>query len=135
MNEIEIEILGISNISSELQIQFLEEFSIRLTELNNNNNLNECISKSIISTLYKRPTDSLEKFKRIKKNEENIQCNICYDQFKENEYKRDIICGHHFHKKCIDKWINKYNNFSCPTCRCNLFSKAQQEICFQNLPQ
>ena len=132
MSEIEIEILG---ISSELQIHFFEEFSRRLNNIHINSDINDSISKSIITTLYKRPTDRLEKSKRIKKDEENIQCNICFEQFKENEYKRDVICGHNFHKKCIDKWINKYNNFSCPTCRCNLFSKAQQEICFQNLPQ
>ena len=136
MNEIEIEI---SNISNEIQILFFENFSRRLNELNNtndnSNDINDIISKSIISTLYKRPTDRLDKFKRINKHEENIQCNICFDNFKENEYKRDVICGHNFHKKCIDKWINKYKNLSCPTCRCNLFSKAQQDICFQNLPQ
>jgi len=133
MNEIEIEILGISNISIEFQIQFFEEFSRRLNDITNTN-INDSISKSLITTLYKKPTDRLEKCKRIKNNEENIQCNICFEQFKENQYKREVVCGHNFHKKCIDKWINKYNNFSCPTCRCNLFSKVQQEICFQNLP-
>ena len=133
MSEIEIEILG--NIPSELQIHFFEEFSRRLNDINNNSDINDSISKTLISTLYKKPTDRLDKCKRIKKHEENIQCYICFEQFKENEYKREVVCGHHFHKKCIDKWINKYNNFSCPTCRCNLFSKAQQEICFRNLPQ
>ena len=135
MDEIEIEILGISNISSELQIDFFEEFSRRLNELQNNSSINDNISKSLISTLYKNPTDSLDKYKRIKKNEEHLQCNICFEQFKENEYKRKIICGHQFHKKCIDKWINKYNNFCCPTCRGNIFSKVQQDFCFQNLDQ
>ena len=87
MNNIEIEISGISNISSELQIQFFDEFSRRLNELQFDSNINDTISKSLISTLYTKPTDTLEKCKRIRKDEENIQCNICFEQFKENEYK------------------------------------------------
>lgn len=133
MNEIEIEILGLENISNENQLLFFENFSSRLNQLNNNMDINETISQSLICALYDKPTDVFkEKYKRIKKEEENIQCNICFENFKENEYKRNVVCGHNFHKKCIDKWINNYNNFSCPTCRCNLFSKAQQDFCFQN---
>lgn len=130
---IEIEILGMENISNEIQIKFFENFSQRLNDLQNNN-INESISNSLISTIYDKPTDCFkDKYKRIKKEEEDIECNICFEHFKENEYKRDIVCGHHFHKKCIDKWINKYNKFSCPTCRCNIFSKVLQDISFQNL--
>ena len=136
MNEIEIQIDGIENISNELQIHFFDEFSRRLNELQQSENINDTISKSLITTLYKKPTDMFkQKFKRIKKSEEDKTCNICLCKFKENEYKREVICNHDFHKKCIDKWINKYNNFSCPMCRCNLFSKVQQEICFRNLHQ
>ena len=54
MSEIEIEILG---ISSELQIQFFEEFSRRLNNIHIISDINDSISKSIITTLYKRPTD------------------------------------------------------------------------------
>ena len=135
MNEIDIQIIGLENISNELQLNFFEEFSRRLNEITEVDTLNDRISKSLISTLYKKPTDMLQQYKRIKKAEENNICSICLQCFKENEYKREVICKHNFHKKCIDKWINKYNNFSCPTCRCNLFSKVQQEICFQNLHQ
>lgn len=133
---IDIQISGINNITSELQIKFFEEFSRRLNELQQVNTITDTISKSLILTLYEKPTDVLkQKYKRITKSEEDKTCNICLLNFRENEYKREVICNHNFHKKCIDKWINKYNNFSCPTCRCNLFSKAQQEICFQNLHQ
>ena len=33
---------------------------------------------------------------------------------------------------CIDKWINKYKKYSCPTCRADPFSKVHQEIFSQN---
>lgn len=30
-------------------------------------------------------------------------------------YPKTLICGHKFHRKCIDKWTA--TNRSCPTCR------------------
>ena len=57
-------------------------------------------------------------YKKIKEKDRIIgkeECSICKEKFKENEYKRDMECGHVYHKKCIDKWLKvKYN---CPMCR------------------
>ena len=44
-------------------------------------------------------------------------CIICLQKYKQGEYKRIIICNHTFHKKCIDTWFKKSNNFFCPICR------------------
>ena len=49
----------------------------------------------------------------------NDSCYICYELYKLGEYKRSLHCGHHFHKKCIDKWLK--TNVSCPLCRNDIF--------------
>jgi hypothetical protein len=48
----------------------------------------------------------------------NDECSICYDNYNEDEYIREIkTCKHKFHKNCIHKWIITYNNDTCPNCR------------------
>ncbi len=57
------------------------------------------------------------KYKQIKFGDKLIgqQCSICQEDYKPKEYKRELICKHFFHKKCIDKWLK--NNLNCPFCR------------------
>ena len=45
----------------------------------------------------------------------NDDCSICIEPFKENDEMYRLKCGHIFHTKCIEEWIN-INNI-CPTCR------------------
>ena len=133
MNEIEISIAGLGDIPVEIQKTFFENFSKRLQQMQSGADIHDSICKSLTYTLYNKPTDMLKQsYQRIKPEEEYKTCNICFENFKTNEYKREVICGHDFHKKCIDTWINKYDNFSCPVCRENVFSKAHQEISFQS---
>jgi len=48
----------------------------------------------------------------------NDECSICYDNYNEDEYIREIkTCKHKFHKNCIHQWIVTYNNDTCPNCR------------------
>lgn len=56
-------------------------------------------------------------YNRISSNDQEITCSICLDLFKEGLYKRTLTCGHVFHKKCIDKWITKDFQKTCPICR------------------
>ncbi len=46
----------------------------------------------------------------------NINCAICYENYAEGD---TLIspdkCGHVFHKKCLDKWLEQKKE--CPTCR------------------
>jgi hypothetical protein len=50
-----------------------------------------------------------------------IDCSICFDKIKKNEYSRMLNCNHRFHKKCIDKWLyiayTNGNQINCPICR------------------
>jgi hypothetical protein len=57
-------------------------------------------------------------YNRFKKNDSDIgkECVICTDLFRLNEGKRTLVCGHVYHKKCIDKWILDYKT-TCPLCR------------------
>ena len=61
----------------------------------------------------------LDKYRKINSDDKLIkskmECSICINTYRTNEYKRILECGHVFHKRCIDKWIKIYN--SCPICR------------------
>jgi hypothetical protein len=61
---------------------------------------------------------SIGKYKKIVSDSTLLQetCPICLDNFKEKEFYRTLTCSHSFHKKCIDRWFNKDNDF-CPMCR------------------
>lgn len=80
-------------------------------DLNNNEQIKEEIKEEI------------PKYRLIKKDDKLIKegekCVICLEKYKVNEYKRELKCGHVFHKKCIDKWFKKSccDNKSCPLCR------------------
>ena len=67
-------------------------------------------------------TNHLPKYRKIKEGDVLLDqldvCSICHDNYKVNEFKRELnICGHIFHKKCIDKWFLNNANLECPLCR------------------
>jgi len=45
-------------------------------------------------------------------------CSICYESSKDSEIVK-LKCEHIFHKKCIEKWVEKAG--TCPLCRYNIF--------------
>jgi hypothetical protein len=52
----------------------------------------------------------------------NKQCNICLEDFKENDIVNDdskliqLKCNHIYHKDCIGEWLTKQST-KCPSCR------------------
>jgi hypothetical protein len=46
------------------------------------------------------------------------RCVICYDYLKSFQVVRTLVCQHHFHQKCLDKWLETRK--TCPTCRFDL---------------
>ncbi|VDN04526.1 unnamed protein product [Thelazia callipaeda] len=44
-------------------------------------------------------------------------CVICQCDFEKRDLIRELPCSHHFHLKCVDKWLR--SNRSCPICRKN----------------
>ena len=69
------------------------------------------------SSKYKR---RLGPYYRINEDDSIIKnkdtCPICLEQYVKGTYKRTLICGHTFHKKCVDKWFKTSPN-TCPVCR------------------
>ncbi|CAF3328368.1 unnamed protein product [Rotaria socialis] len=49
---------------------------------------------------------------------DNLQCAICMDDFKENDEAKRLPCSHHFHEECISRWLRLHG--TCPTCRVTL---------------
>lgn len=48
---------------------------------------------------------------------EGDMCTICLEQlYRDNSELGELVCGHEFHKTCVNKWFGKNN--TCPFCRC-----------------
>lgn len=80
------------------------------------------IKEMIKKKTLREVTNHLPKYRKIKQGDvlldQSDVCSICHDNFKVNEYKRELnLCGHIFHKKCIDKWFLNNTNLECPLCR------------------
>jgi hypothetical protein len=68
------------------------------------------------------------KYKQINPGDKLIgqQCLICQENYNIKEYQRELHCNHHFHKKCIDKWLK--NNLTCPYCRTSIGNTQKLNI-------
>jgi hypothetical protein len=51
-------------------------------------------------------------------------CCICTDEYVKGDINSIMICGHKFHKKCIDTWLS--DHATCPCCRCNMYQEYIQ---------
>lgn len=68
-------------------------------------------------------TFHLPKYQKVNNCMIGKQCSICQENYKGNEYYRELCeCGHCYHKKCIDEWFFRSKTYSCPLCRKNPFS-------------
>lgn len=62
-------------------------------------------------------------FRRIPKDHPLTEedCPICLAKYQDGTYRRDLRCGHTFHKKCVDRWFRHLRKFdkepTCPICR------------------
>lgn len=46
---------------------------------------------------------------------EDLECSICFGAYTDGEEIRKLICGHHFHQRCVDVWLLGHQN-RCPLC-------------------
>ncbi|EAR87996.2 zinc finger, C3HC4 type (RING finger) protein (macronuclear) [Tetrahymena thermophila SB210] len=53
--------------------------------------------------------------------DEQEECTICLEGYKEEDKVRISICGHLYHQACIDQWLVAHTN--CPYCRQELTEK------------
>ncbi|CAD8150705.1 unnamed protein product [Paramecium pentaurelia] len=68
----------------------------------------------------------LRKFPQIK---DQIECQICLDSFKCEQFVRVTYCMHVYHYKCFDKWMKQ--NLICPICRSPQDRKSLDKILVQ----
>jgi tetratricopeptide (TPR) repeat protein len=73
--------------------------------------------------LKSRSKEQEEEEEEEKKEESELKCAICLDPFEEEE-TNTTICGHLYHKECLDDWMStcQRKNWrpSCPMCRASL---------------
>lgn len=60
-------------------------------------------------------------------------CIICYDKINNVDELASIKCGHHYHKKCIKKYLyaqnlKTNNNGKCPLCRSKIDTFIKQDV-------
>ena len=68
-----------------------------------NNNL---VVIELTQVIVAKPTDASE------------TCAICLEEIMKGDKLGSLPCGHkHFHKKCIEDWMQISGNKSCPLCR------------------
>ena len=48
---------------------------------------------------------------------DNMECNICLDNYVKGCEVAFISCGHYYHTECITKWLLKGSDKTCPLCR------------------
>lgn len=59
--------------------------------------------------------------------DEQNQCSICLEDFKQNEViVTTPVCHHNFHKKCLQEWLNSH--FNCPFCRSDIRLNLEIEL-------
>ena len=47
--------------------------------------------------------------------DENMQCSVCWEDFKLAEPVRKLVCDHMYHTQCIVPWLQLHG--TCPICR------------------
>ena len=56
------------------------------------------------------------------------ECVICLSLMIYPRLTRTLICGHTFHRKCINEWINIGRRTICPTCRRSIEPKRKHHL-------
>lgn len=77
------------------------------------------IFKRIIKRLKRVPGIVLTIVLTMQK-DDDVECSICFTDYSRHPSTK-MICGHLFHKQCIDTWTLCKN--SCPLCRNRLYSE------------
>ena len=102
--------------SVDISREFVKQVHKSIDEYNNDPEefIRECVSKSIHCVKARR---SLGSYRRVDARDTAVKCGMCNDAFKTTQYKRELPCGHHFHKRCIDLWLFRYYSKACPCCK------------------
>lgn len=59
-------------------------------------------------------------------------CSICLESYEgEDDIRLLPSCEHHFHKKCVDKWLGSHT--TCPMCRTRVSDRRKEPVCKSHL--
>ena len=121
INNTEILFTPINNNNSGSSIVF--EYS---NLVDNNNLLGQLMNQIINTTNLNQPQEDInvtmdkEDINNLEilryNEEEDSNCSICLMDVVKDDYYYKINCGHFFHRKCLEKWLEEYN-YVCPVCR------------------
>lgn len=73
-------------------------------------------SKNPIVTEFELNRFQVVKYSEMAKNSMD-SCLICFDNYRDDDDIRILLCKHYFHKDCVDKWLCEQSS-RCPYCRC-----------------
>ena len=110
-------------INNNLETNVIFEYN---NLVNNNNLLGQLMNQIINTTNVNQPhedinvtmdKEDINNLEILRYNEEeNSNCSICLMDVVKDDYYYKINCGHFFHRKCLEKWLEEYN-YVCPVCR------------------
>eukprot|EP00190_Bangiopsis_sp_CCMP1999_P001672 CAMPEP_0198729042 /NCGR_PEP_ID=MMETSP1475-20131203/13948_1 /TAXON_ID= ORGANISM="Unidentified sp., Strain CCMP1999" /NCGR_SAMPLE_ID=MMETSP1475 /ASSEMBLY_ACC=CAM_ASM_001111 /LENGTH=111 /DNA_ID=CAMNT_0044491579 /DNA_START=400 /DNA_END=735 /DNA_ORIENTATION=+ len=55
-------------------------------------------------------------------------CSICLEELSKSMTGKDIVvleCGHPYHKRCIQQWLQRGREPQCPYCKAAIFSDEE----------
>jgi len=55
----------------------------------------------------------------------NLQCSVCWEDFKVSEPVRKLVCEHVYHEPCIIPWLQLHG--TCPICRMTLGEEGRSD--------
>ena len=101
------------NVYMDYQRQQLEQ----LNQNNRTNNMPNLPNYTIIQNKIIKIKEYTFNNELESENSEE-SCSICLENYKKNDTINILKCGHKYHEKCIDEWIEKSDN--CPLCRLSI---------------
>lgn len=110
--------------------EILDIMSIFGNHLNNPTTFFQQLMQQEDVQVSANPTDiqklKVLKYNELKKNEKYTKssmgntCNICLEDYQDEDEVRILKCDHVYHPKCIDKWLESSNK--CPVCKDDISS-------------
>lgn len=122
----------------------IEDSSYPITTTTTTTNTTHGTMDDIIASKHKKrlkkleqlaPTQSLQHWRAEKQSHhiENfatvstkLSCAICLDFLEEADQIRELSCGHVYHAKCLNLWVER-GHHDCPLCKYDILKLRQQE--------